>query len=151
MPNFCKAWMVRCRCSALRVGLARVGGRGGRGGPSRTAEDIRFRSSLQEKAAKQKRRLVGPVSHSGVGGAGGIRTPYLLSARQTLSQLSYSPTWRLYGSKGGRATQGRKRLAGLTLALGAAYNAAGWRRQVAPGPGAVLSRCLMVKLGSMAK
>ena len=27
-----------------------------------------------------------------LGGAGGIRTPYLLSARQTLSRLSYSPT-----------------------------------------------------------
>ena len=26
------------------------------------------------------------------GGAGGIRTPYLLTASQTLSQLSYSPT-----------------------------------------------------------
>ena len=27
-----------------------------------------------------------------LGGAGGIRTPYLLTASQTLSQLSYSPT-----------------------------------------------------------
>ena len=28
---------------------------------------------------------------SATGGAGGIRTPYLLTASQTLSQLSYSP------------------------------------------------------------
>ena len=34
-------------------------------------------------------RVLGTVS---VGGAGGIRTPYLLTASQTLSQLSYSPT-----------------------------------------------------------
>ena len=33
------------------------------------------------------------LSGFGIGGADGIRTHYLLTASQTLSRLSYSPTW----------------------------------------------------------
>ena len=51
-------------------------------------DDSRLRGRDMEEVA-----LGDPVlSTVNSGGAGGIRTPYLLTASQTLSQLSYSPT-----------------------------------------------------------
>jgi hypothetical protein len=48
-----------------------------------------------EQAGEQQEWVVtgGLFRAEGSGGARGIRTPDLLNAIQTLSQLSYSPTW----------------------------------------------------------
>ena len=44
----------------------------------------------------KRKQLVGVLPIDTPGGAGGIRTPYLLNAIQSLSQLSYSPTGIFY-------------------------------------------------------
>ena len=40
----------------------------------------------------KRKQKIGVLPIDTLGGAGGIRTPYLLNAIQSLSQLSYSPT-----------------------------------------------------------
>ena len=62
---------------------------------------IQSSTALYGKASWHTNRLIdhnlaGPffvVRTIGIGGADGIRTHYLLTASQTLSQLSYSPAW----------------------------------------------------------
>ena len=49
----------------------------------------------------------GEVRNVDVGGAEGTRTPYLLLAKQALSQMSYSPTRNRVGAGGRQA--GRRR------------------------------------------
>src|ERR1700694_2868644 len=64
-------------------------------------------------AQRRPRRSSATPSVGGLGGAKGIRTPDLLNAIQTLSQLSYSPMPEAEYSKGhpsaehGRARSGR--------------------------------------------
>ena len=52
----------------------------------------RIQSGLCSTAAPNQFRERQAMSVEGGGGAGGTRTPGLLTASQTLSQLSYSPT-----------------------------------------------------------
>ncbi len=49
------------------------------------------RLNLTEVNKEKEREQAGSAKMT-FGGAGGIRTPYLLTASQTLSRLSYSPT-----------------------------------------------------------
>ena len=55
---------------------------------------IRYKLPLVQGAGGRGDVVVMPVDDPG--GAGGIRTPYLLNAIQSLSQLSYSPTVSSY-------------------------------------------------------
>ncbi len=47
-------------------------------------------TAFAEKRAPVWKKVLGPARQ--IGGSEGIRTPYLLSAIQALSQLSYGPT-----------------------------------------------------------